>query len=572
VPSVDRATDPKLARWAGAAKVGLGALGVYVSSRVLHRFAKVSALGAAVGALCFHRELALSLVGSDRVTGVALGVLYDQPPEKPPVSHEIVELGVPGEARVLREPLLGFAIDTSQVVGGRWWSRDGSVEIGRGSHTTEPFDFSRPELRRLARALGPARLRIGGTEADHVFYSDEARAAAELPAGYEYAFTRAHWDGLVGFVRDVGYSLMFTVNAGPGPRDSDGVWHDDNARRVLGFARDNPAPDTVWELGNEVNGYWFIHGWSHRVSGEAYARDFRQFRALVKAEFPAARVAGPAGFLWPVMGEPFGSTLGVFEGYLKAGGSSADIVTWHYYPQQSRRCPMATRRAAPTTLLHPGFLDETEARASELEGLVRRYAPQAELWLGETGNAQCGGEPGVSDRFASSLWYLDQFGALGRRGQPMIRQTLVGSHYGLLDPDTLEPRPDYWAALLARRLVSGRMLSLERSGRNPYLRSYAACTPRGAGHARGAVTYWFVNLSPTEPARLQLEQGAGADWYRVTAASLDASEVRLNGQRLRLDGGELPELAGAHESASGTAIAPASYAWAVVDADAPACR
>ena len=87
----------------------------------------------------------------------------------------------------------------------------------------------------------------------------------------------------------------------------------------------------------------------------------------------------------------------------QAAGSEADIVTWHYYPQQSRRCPMATRRAGPEPLLHPGFLDESELHARELEGLVQKYAPQAELWLGETGNAQCGGEPEASDRFAGSL-------------------------------------------------------------------------------------------------------------------------------------------------------------------------
>jgi len=564
-----------MARWTGAAKLGLGALGVYVSSRLVHRFAKLSVLGAAVGALCFHRELALLLVGSDRATGAALGALYGAAPAKPPPSREVVELAVlPGEPRVVSEPLLGFAIDTSQVVGGRWWSRDARVEVGRGAQTTEPFDFGRPELRRLARTLAPVRLRIGGTEADHVFYSEQPLGAGELPEGYEYAFTRAHWNGVADFVRDVGYSLMVTVNAGPGPRDAEGVWHDDNARRLLDFARANTVPDTVWELGNEVNGYWFIHGWSHRVSGAAYAEDFRRFSALVRAEFPGARVAGPAGFLWPVMGEPFGSKLGVFEGYLKAAGSDADIVTWHYYPQQSRRCPLATRRAGPETLLHPGFLDETERHARELEGLVQKYAPQAELWLGETGNAQCGGEPGVSDRFASSLWYLDQLGALGRRGQPMIRQTLVGSHYGLLDPDTLEPRPDYWAALLARRLVSGRMLRLGQTGSNPYLRSYAACAPPGVGHPRGAVTYWFVNLSTSEPGRFRFEQRADAEWYRVTAASLAASELRLNGKLLRSEGGELPALSGMREAASATVsqIAPMSYAFAVVDADAPGCR
>src|SRR5688572_33436943 len=97
-----------VARWAGAAKVGIGALGVYVTSRILHRFAKLSALGAVAAALFFHRDLALLLIGSDRVTGAALGVLYAAPPEKPPASQAVIGLAlVPGKPRVLSEPLLG---------------------------------------------------------------------------------------------------------------------------------------------------------------------------------------------------------------------------------------------------------------------------------------------------------------------------------------------------------------------------------------------------------------------------------------------------------------------------------
>ena len=91
------------------------------------------------------------------------------------------------------------------------------------------------------------------------------------------------------------------------------------------------------------------------------------------------------------------------------------------------------------------------------------------------------------------------------------------------------------------------------------------------------MTYWFVNLSPSEPARLLLgavADAASAGWYRVTAASLAASEVRLNGKVLRSEGGELALVSGVQEPSSmlGSSIAPASYAFAVVDADAPACR
>lgn len=556
-------------------------LALVFSQVMRHRF-KLALLGTATAGLLMHEHILLFLGRQDELTGALLGVAYSAPPKRPAHSRALVELHVRCDQTLaqLSEPVLGFAIDTSQVVGGHWWSKDGHVEVGRGAERTSDFDFERPRLRRLARALAPARLRIGGTEADHVFYAQHAGSRLSMPEGYELVFTRSHWKHLTDFVRDVGYSLMFTINAGPGPRDSKGAWQPDNAKRLLDFARDDSVDGVVWELGNEVNAYWFIHGLSHHVDGERYAADFRRFRSLVKSRFPGARVAGPAGFLWPVVGEPLEQFTGVFDDFLRLAGSEADIVTWHYYPQQSRRCPMATRRAGPSTLLHPGFLDETDHWAGHLEALVARHAPRAELWMGESGNAQCGGEPGVSDRFASSLWYLDQLGMLARRGQPMIRQTLVGSHYGLMDPETLEPWPDYWAALAYRRLMTGRVLEVRRSSANPYLRSYASCTPPSSGHRPGSVTLLLINLDESLPARFRLDTPIAM--YHFTAPSLQSVEVSLNGHKLAptgsgatLLGWEEPDRARfralAIREGERAELAPRSYAFAIVEAAAPAC-
>ena len=70
------------------------------------------------------------------------------------------------------------------------------------------------------------------------------------------------------------------------------------------------------------------------------------------------------------------------------------------------------------------------------------------------------------------------------------------------------------------------------------------------------------------------DRAASAEWYRVTAPSLNSSEIWLNGQRVRQTRHELPALTGKHErvTAPFASIAPASYAFVVVDADAEACR
>lgn len=71
---------------------------------------------------------------------------------------------VPGAAALLLAlRFLGVAIDTAQVVGGKFWTPGGGVDGVGGSTRVPPYDFARPKLRELARALGPSRLRIGGT-------------------------------------------------------------------------------------------------------------------------------------------------------------------------------------------------------------------------------------------------------------------------------------------------------------------------------------------------------------------------------------------------------------------------
>jgi len=527
----------KVVRW-----LALGVLGAYLTARPLRRGLKLALLGGALVAVALSRRIAVATLGIDALTGMVLEQFYQVPAPPPVGSNQVVQISVRGEqpAATLTEPILGFAIDTSQVVGGRWWSKEAKVEVGRGADHVAPFDFRRPRLLVLAEALAPARLRIGGTEADHVFYAERSLAKEAIPPGYEYAFTEEHWLRITDFTNAVGFSLIMTVNAGPGPRDERGRWQPDNARRLIGFARRRAPADVVWEFGNEVNAYWFIHGLSHRVGGAQYAEDFTRFGKLVHGEFPQARLAGPAGFLWPIMGEPWAGKLGIFRDFLASASPAADIITWHYYPQQSRRCPMATRRAGPEVLLDPHALDETQRWADYVERLTQRHAPASQVWLGESGNAQCGGEPGVSDRFVSSLWYLDQLGAMALRGQPMIRQTLVGSDYGMLDPQSLTPRPDYWAALLVRKYVGQRMLAVHRIGENAHLRSYAACASPAPGRAPGTVAIWLINLHPDRPARFALGEGELLEWHQLTAPEPASRTVLLDGKRLELEGGRIP--------------------------------
>lgn len=536
-------------------------------------------LGALLGLVALVRcpppsSLVQHLGKTDPLFSAGLVLAYGRTPS-PPAAKEtaVVSIELNRKLGQVDPRFLSFSIDTSQVVGGFWWSEQARVEVGRGSARVPPFDFDRPRLERLAQALAPAFLRVGGTEADHVYYAVDHPAPEPLPDGYEFVLTPHAWGGLQRFVARTGLELYFTVNAGPGPRDAEGQWRDDNARTLLQYAARHKQEVAVLELGNEVNGHWFIHGLGHQPSPTQYARDLERFRGLAQQSLANARIAGPASVVFPVVGEGPAGRLPFLEGVLEQGRGSFDIVSWHFYPQQSRRCPLATRRATLTRLLNPLVLDEGARWGRTVLALRDRFAPSADVWLGETGHAQCGGEPGVSDRFGAGLWWLDQLGSAARDGQKLVvRQTLVGSDYGLIDHKTLRANPDFYNSLLWKRLMGARVLRVRKEGQNPYLRAYAHCGPAGGG----GVTLLSLNLHPTRQAKVVVPGVRGvAEHYLLHSKALDSRDLYLNGEPLSAGSGPLPTFQGrraVHDELR-FALPPATYSFVhLPEIGAPACQ
>lgn len=465
---------------------------------------------------------------------------------------------------------ISFAVDTAQVVGGRFWAPGAEVQGGGGGEVVDPYDFTRPELAKLAGALAPAMLRIGGSEADRVYYDIDG-SLTEAPEPYETIFTGAQFDGVGEFAMANGLDVFFTLNAGPGPRDDNLAWTPDNARRLIEYSKSKGYPVRLWELGNEINGFRAIHGLTFRIDAEQYAADVGVARQLVDEVDPSVPLAGPSSAYWPISGE----LDPIYPDFMPLGGGDLDVITWHYYPQQSSRCAIASFRAYSGALLQgPEPLDEIAKWAAEVETERDQHNADAPIWLGETGHAQCGGEPGVSETFESTFWWLDELGQMARRGHELVvRQTLSGSNYGLIDDQTLEPRPDYYASLLWRRLMGQRVL--DAPNEDALLRSYAHC---GAGGA-GSVTVVLVNIDADNAARVELPGlGARAELYALTADELTSPAMKLNGSLLSAAGdGTPPATTGKALNGSASSVTvllePLSSAFVTFpDAGAVACQ
>jgi heparanase len=171
------------------------------------------------------------------------------------------------------------------------------------------------------------------------------------------------------------------------------------------------------------------------------------------------------------------------EDLLKATGPAFDVFSYHLYAAVSKRC--ASMGPASQTTAAAALSEEWLSRPDTINafyaGFRDHYDPGKPLWITETADAACGGNPWAST-FLDTFRYLDQHARLAQEGVRVIaHNTLASSDYGLLDENTFAPRPNYWAALLWRTLMGATVLKPGPSP-VPSLHLYAHClrdTPGG---------------------------------------------------------------------------------------------
>jgi len=247
-----------------------------------------------------------------------------------------------------------------------------------------------------------------------------------------------------------------------------------------------------------------------------------------------------------------------------ASAPGLDVVSYHYYGTLSQRC---SGNDTPEAALSKDRLSRTDQTLAFYKTLRDRLEPGKPIWLTETAEAACGGNPWAAS-FLDTFRYLDQLGRLARSGvQVVMHNTLAASDYGLLDQTTLAPRPNYWGAWLWRQLMGTTVLDAGMPTQSG-LHVYAHCqrdTP-------GGVTLLVINPDRDAPHALVLPTASLR--YTLDAESLLEDRVRLNGSPLLLGAGdELSTVAGAATAANTLTFAPATITFlAIPDGGNNACR
>ncbi len=361
---------------------------------------------------------------------------------------------------------LSFSIDISVLAGGFWWEGSQGVRKGLGTLRIPPLDLNIKKLDLLVKALGPSYLRVGGSEADKIHYFESDEKGMEV-----LVLTRQMWDNLHAFIQRNDLKFAFTFKYGLFKRKHHGEWNGTEIQQLLRYSKEKAYPIHVCELGNELNAYWAFHGLRSQPGPRNLARDYATFTQLVKRYYPEIKICGPGSAFWPRLGEAIKPFSNITKKFLESSTTQLDIVDWHYYPFQSDRSPVRTRSATEKRAVDVKSFEYFSQYSKKLRHMRDIHQPEAELWTGETGSAQCGGQPKISDRFASCFWWADQLGQGAELGQKvMIRQSLIGGDYGLIDRLSMKPRPDYWVSWLWAQLMGEKVYQLDNP--NSSVRAY----------------------------------------------------------------------------------------------------
>lgn len=458
-----------------------------------------------------------------------------------------------------------YNVEMAEVIGGRFWApypnEEPTVEAKASDQPgslgfeaalfrqREPADLTNPRLRSLAKALGPAYIRVSGSWANKTFFQDNNLPRLTTPpSGFENVLTRDQWRGVVDFAKAVDGRITISFAVSDGARDSSGIWSPVEARKLLRFTRSIGGAIHSAELINEPN-LGAISGLPAGYNADTFAHDIATFRNFVEHEAPELKTVGPGST--GETGVALFNNRGLStEDMLSAQPPAQfDYFSYHFYGGRSQRCARMAPASAilPEDALSEEWLGRTDTAFAFYKDLRDRHMPGAPIWLNETAQASCGGDKWAAS-FLDSFRYVDQMGRLAKQGVSVImHNTLAASDYGLINEETLKPRPNYWTALLWRRLMGEVVLDAGplMSG----LHIYAHCL-RGQ---QGGVAIAAINFDQTGTASLKIPFPAVR--YTLKADHIQSETVKLNGTELALAGDTLPEIHG-EEIKAGSIILP----------------
>jgi len=322
------------------------------------------------------------------------------------------------------------------------------------------------------------------------------------------------------------------------------------------------------EIGNEPEHYpdHAVNGIDLRTPPWTQEISAGQFSAYVSALKSAALpIAGPAyagdttvdgvAYFWD----------STFSEFLQAvGAPNLSLITFHRYPTDVCSSPKTA-----ADLLNPSNLKTLESMfAPPLAAAQKAGVP---LRLGETNSVACGGQPGVSDAAAATVWGIDWMLDAARIGIAGVNfHGDAKSHYNPVNSNVSESsytnqvQPLYYAMYLFANAVGQQFLPVQVTSQ-ANIRAYAltAC-------ASCPVTVFLINKDLTASGTVKLAfttRFAAGSYLTVEAPSLDSGTVTYGGATFDPSSAlltRLPQTTAVTPAADGSVTVPLPLASAVM--------
>ncbi len=435
-----------------------------------------------------------------------------------------------------------FNVEMCEVIGGDFWIPYELIDsVKKHSNKTgfaalkwgiEPINLYEKKLRNLAAALGPTYVRVSGTWANAIYFQNNEDAKMTTPPnGFKNILTRLQWKGVIDFCKAVDGKLVTSFPISDGMRDEKGIWQPTQVKSILDYTK---------SIGGEIAAAEFFNEPSHAAHGDApkgykganYAKEFALFRTFMAEAAPNMKIIGPGS-----TGEggilPSGLDIPLNDILSAAPKPSFDIFSYHFYGTVSQRCMGGQK---PANALSADWLKKTELGLEFYQNARDKYNPDAPIWNTETAETACGGNPWAAT-YIDCFRYLEQLGRLAKKGvQVVMHNTLARSEYALLDHDTHNPRPNYWAALLWNKLMGTQVYEagILSSGVDIFMHNLKG---KSAGRA--------VLILNTTDKTTSVEVPSSGKMYLLTADEPLTKKVKLNGKELKLnEKDELPTING----------------------------
>lgn len=468
--------------------------------------------------------------------------------------------------RTVDKRLVSYNIEMTEVTGGTFWKAytpgqiAGTEEFKVSANTLmdftamadlmqyyPPIDLYDEKLRKLAKELGPAWVRVSGSWATKTYYDFDGTTNGQVPEGYASILTKEQWVGVLEFVKAVGGKLLISVSNCAGDHPDGGPLDLTQTKKIFDFSHAYGVDIAAAEFMNEPN-MLTVSGAPEGYTAADFSRDQDIFNAWVKEHYPDCLLVGPCTLGDAAMGKVDLKDAGAGIGAMVATCSvhdlmrdskiPLDVFSYHYYNGASERVAgMMPESHWDSSEAHTdAYLAVAPSNAAVYAPIRDKYVLGGQMWVTESGDAGGGGNTWAST-------YLDVFRTLNELGSfaaitdgVIFHNTLASSDYGFLQHGTFDPRPNYFAVLLWNRLMGSTVYdcsALRQNGAHIY------CHSRKDGKA-GCV-YLVINNSLTE--KMTVELSCDAQCYLLDAETLRSSVMRLNGKPLTaMDDGELPDL------------------------------